>query len=229
MKVTAPAAVGHAKIELESSDAIHVLHPRSIIAFQGAPMLREDKFMDLAGMYRKRKWIRSRIQGPSQFILGLPAGCTLESIPIPEGGDLLFDFKHVLFYTEGMQMKSRIQKIKTAWITHEWVRMRFSGPGELGILVTGDLAVLQLDPEQPLYIEKSSLVAYPEQANVKLSVYGNQLASQHMHVQWEITGKGPVLIQTGSRDPQLEDQLQGDGVIKRILRELLPFGSIYIK
>ncbi|MFC4102284.1 AIM24 family protein [Paenibacillus xanthanilyticus] len=229
MKVNAPAPVGHAMVELTEAEAVHVLHPRTIIAFQGAPTLREDKFMDLAGMYRKKKWIRSRIQGPSQFVLGLPAGCTLEPIDIPADSDLMFDFRHVLLYSEGMGMNSRIQKFKTAWITHEWVRMRFSGPGTLGILVTGDLAVLQLDENRPLYVEKSSLVAYPEKAGIKLTVYGNPLASQHMQVQWELTGKGPVLIQTGSRDPQLEDQLRGDSVIKRVLREVLPFGSIYIK
>ena len=52
------------------------------------------------------------------------------------------------------------------------------------------------------------LVAYPEEASIELSVYGNKLASQHMNVQWEIRGSGPVLIQTGSRDAELEEQLR---------------------
>ncbi|UVI31408.1 AIM24 family protein [Paenibacillus spongiae] len=229
MKVTAPAPIGHALVQLDHGEAVHLLHPKSIIAYQGAPHLREDRFMDWAGMYRKKKWIRSRMQGPSQFILGLPAGCMLETMNIAPDSNLLFDFRHVLFYSDGMMMKSRIQKIQTIWITHEWVRMRFSGPGSLGILSAGDLGILQLDPVKPLYVEKGSLIAYPEQAHVNLSVYGNQLASQHMQIQWELKGSGPVLIQTGSRDSQLEDQLQGGGLIKRIFRELLPFGGIYIK
>jgi len=194
MNVTAPAPIGHAKVMLDHGEAIHVLHPSSIIAYQGSPQLRQDRFMDLAGMYRKKKWIRSRMQGPSQFILGLPAGCTLRTMNIAPGSDLLFDFRHVLFYSDGMIMKSRIQKIKTVWITHEWVRMRFSGPGLLGILSAGDLGILELDPVRPLYVEKGSLIAYPEQAAVKLSVYGNPLASQNMQIQWELTGSGPILI-----------------------------------
>ena len=75
----------------------------------------------------------------------------------------------------------------------------------------------------------SALVAYPEKASIELSVYGNKLASQHMNVQWEIRGSGPVLIQTGSRDAELEEQLQNGGFIKRMLREVLPFGGVYIK
>jgi hypothetical protein len=60
-------------------------------------------------------------------------------------------------------------------------------------------------------------------------VYGNSLASQHMNVQWELRGKGPVLIQTGSRDSGLESRLGDEGWFKRLLREVLPFGSVYIK
>ncbi|MNF95303.1 hypothetical protein D3C84_780480 [compost metagenome] len=80
-----------------------------------------------------------------------------------------------------------------------------------------------------MFVEAGALVAYPGTATIRLSVYGNQLASQHMNVQWELSGSGPVLIQTGSRDAELEAQLQDGGLIKRILREVLPFGSVYIK
>lgn len=107
--------------------------------------------------------------------------------------------------------------------------MRFSGPGQLGLITAGDVKSIQLQPDRPLYVETGALVAYPENASIQLSVYGNKLASQHMNVQWEIRGSGPVLIQTGSRDTELEEQLQNGGFIRRILREVLPFGGIYIK
>ncbi len=229
MKVTTPAHVGHVRIQLDSSDLLNVLHPKSMIAYQGSPRHREDRIMDLAAAYRKRKWIRSRMQGPSEMIISLPAGCSLQTIDIPADSNLLFDFRHIMFFTEGMGLKSRIQKIKNAWITREWVRMKFSGPGALGIITKGELATIQLQTDQPLFVESGSLVAYPEDASIKLSVYGNTLASQHMNVQWEITGSGPVLIQTGSNDTQLTEQLHHDSFIKRMLRELLPFGGIYIK
>ncbi|MBD2867896.1 AIM24 family protein [Paenibacillus arenilitoris] len=229
MNITVPVQTGHVHVALEEADKLHVLHPKSIIAYQGEPLSREDRFMDLAGMYRKRRWIRSLLTGPSEFILGLPAGCTLETVDIGEQSDLLFDFRHVIFFSEGMRLKPVIQKLKNVWITKELVRMRFSGPGRLGLITAGDMKAIQLHPDRPLYVETGALVAYPEHATIRLSVYGNKLASQHMNVQWEIRGRGPVLIQTGSRDAELEEQLQSGGFVKRILRELLPFGGIYIK
>lgn len=229
MNIDVPVLIGHVHIKLEKEDRLHVLHPKSIIAYQGEPQNREDRFMDFAGMYRKKRWIRSLLTGPSQFILGLPAGCSLETIEITEKSDLLFDFRHVIFFSDGMKLKSVVQKLKNAWITKEFVRMRFTGPGKLGIITAGDMKAIQLEYNRPLYVETGALIAYPANANIQLSVYGNKLASQHMNVQWEIRGSGPVLIQTGSRDAELEEQLQNGGFIKRILREVLPFGGIYIK
>jgi len=229
MKVITPGQLGHVRIQLDTIDVLNVLHPKSIIAYQGSPRNREDRIMDLAAAYRKRKWIRSRMQGPSEMVIALPAGCSLLTFEIPADSNLLFDFRHIMFFTEGMGLKSRIQKIKNAWITREWVRIKFTGPGALGIITKGELATIQLQPDRPLFVESGSLVAYPENANIKLSVYGNTLASQHMSVQWEITGNGPVLIQTGSNDNQLIEQLHHDSLIRRLLRELLPFGGIYIK
>lgn len=230
MKAAVPAPHGHVRVTLDAADKLHVLHPKAIIAYQGLPHQREDRFMDLAGIYRKRKWIRSLLTGPSEFVLGLPPGCSLETVDIAQDSDLLFDLRHVIFFSDGMGLKPKIQKLKNAWITREFVRMRFSGPGTLGLVTAGDVLAIQLDKERPLFVESGALVAYPENASIKLSVYGNQLASQHMQVQWEITGSGPVLIQTGSRDNELEDQLHSDGgFVKRLLREVLPFGSVYIK
>lgn len=229
MKTSSPAAIGHVKVTLQESDKLHVLHPGAIIAYQGEPQQRQDHFMNLAGVYRKKKWIRALLSGPSEFIIGLPPGCSLETITIGPDSDLLFDYRHVLYFTDGVQHKSVIQKLKNVWITRELVRMRFSGPGELGVITSGDIAVLQLSADHPLFVKTGSLVAYPANASIQLAVYGNQLASQSMNVQWKISGNGPVLIQTGLHGKELEHPLQNDGFIKRLLREVLPFGSVYIK
>ncbi|MFC0211451.1 AIM24 family protein [Paenibacillus chartarius] len=229
MKVTAPQPTGHARIELQSEDRLHVLHPESILAYRGQPDQREDRWMDLGGLYSKRRWIRSVLTGPSEFLLGLPAGHTLTTYDLPADSNLLFDLRHVMYFTNGMSMKNKMLKLKTAWISRDLIRMRFSGPGTLGLLTVGDAAVMKLDPVQPLFVDKNALIAYPEDASIKLSVYGNSIASQHMRVQWEIRGKGSVLVQTGSLDRRLEERLSGDGWLKRLLREVLPFGSVYIK
>jgi len=229
LRVDTPPNVGHVRIELEPDESLHLLHPKTLLAFQGDPRHREDRFMDLSGMYRKRKLIRSELRGPASLIVGLPPNGMLETVDIPKESNLLFDFRHVLFYSDGLTMKSKIQTFKNAWITREWVRMKFAGPGRLGLLSSGSLATLQLDPVTPLFVEAGSLVAYPEDADIKLSVYGNPLATQHMNVQWEMKGRGPVIMQTGFRDAQLEEQLHKDGFVKRTLRELLPFGGVYIR
>ncbi|MFF2480312.1 AIM24 family protein [Paenibacillus sp. NPDC058071] len=229
MNVTVPARIGHVQVSLEEPDKLHVLHPNAVVAFQGLPQHREDRVMDLAGMYRKRKMVRSLFRGPAELVIGLPAGCSLETVEIDENSDLLFDLRHVLFFSDGMRLKSVVQKLKNAWITKELVRMRFSGPGSLGLITAGDLKTIPLHPDRPLFVEAGALVAYPGTASIQLAVYGNKLASQHMPVQWELKGSGPVLIQTGSHDAELEAQLQNGGFIKRLLRELLPFGSVYIK
>jgi uncharacterized protein (AIM24 family) len=229
MNIVSPPPLGHVNITLEEAEILHVLHSKGIIAYQGPPLAREDKLMGFGGAYRKKKWIRTRLQGPSTFLLGLPAGFALETVEIAEASNLLFDFRHVVFFTEGMSYRSKVLKLKTAWITKEFIRIKFSGPGKLGIITVGDIATMQLHPEIPLFVDTSALVAYPEDASIALSVYGNSLASQHMNVQWEMRGTGPVLIQTGSRDRQLENKLTEDGWLKRLLREVLPFGSVYIK
>ena len=123
MNVTIPAQLGHVHVSLGETDKLHLLHPKSVLAFQGMPHHREDRLMDLAGIYRKRKMIRSLIRGPSELLIGLPAGCSLETIEIGENSDLLFDFRHVMFFTDNMKLKSVVQKLKNAWITKELARI----------------------------------------------------------------------------------------------------------
>lgn len=217
-------------LRLEEGESIHVLHPRQIISFQGNSNQREDRLMDITGMYRKRKLIQSHISGPSQFMIGLPAGYSMQTIPIQDDSDLLFEWKHILFYTEGMRVERKVQTFKNAIITRELVKMKFSShDGQLGILSHGPLHRIELDPDLPTYIDVGCLVAYPENATLTPRVYGNTLASQHMNYHWEIVGRGYALVQTGKSDSQLEQDIEGDGFIRRILREVIPFGGILIK
>lgn len=217
-------------VQLEEQEAVYVLHPQQIVSFQGQSEQREDHFMDIAGMYRKRKFIQSRIAGPASFLLGLPAGFCIQMLPITEGTDLLFEWKHILFYTEGMKVERRIQTLKNAVITRELVKMKFSSPdGVLGIVSNGPLHIMELHPDKPTYVDVGCLVAYPENAVLKPRVYGNTLASQYMNYHWEIMGRGYVLLQTGKSDAQFAKDLEGDGIVKRVLREVIPFGNVIIK
>ncbi|MCR8844261.1 AIM24 family protein [Paenibacillus sp. SC116] len=217
-------------LELAAGEVVYILHPGQILSFQGASAQREDQLMDIAGIYRKRKFVQSRISGPVKFMIGLPTGFSMQTIPITAGSDLLFEWKHVMFYTAGMKVDRRVQTFKNAVITRELVKMKFTAEdGLLGVISHGPLYRMELDPVRPTYVDVGCLVAYPENAQLKPVVYGNTLASQHMNYHWEITGRGYILLQTSKSDGQLERDLEGGGFIKRILREVIPFGGVFIK
>lgn len=218
-----------AAVELAADEAALVLHPKQIIAFQGRSGSREDRLLNVAGVYRKKRWIESRLTGPARFVLGVPAGYSFRAMELPEDSSLLFDIRYVLLYSEGMKLQSRFQKIKQAVVTQDWIRMKFSGGGTLGLLSCGPLCELTIDPSEPVYVDIGCLVAYPEEAKLQLCVYGNPLASQRMNYHWEITGSGKVLLQPSRPRLGLADPLQGDSLFKRILREALPFGGVIIK
>lgn len=86
-----------------------------------------------------------------------------------------------------------------------------------------------MHPEKPLYVDTACLVAYPQKANIRLCVYGNTLASQNMNYYLEMTGAGRVLLQPSKPDRGLNEQMQQDGFIRRVLREVIPFWWYYYK
>lgn len=218
-----------AELLLDRDDTVHVLHPGQIVAFQGESALREDKLMNLQGMYRKKKLIRSRLTGPSRLLLALPGGYTLQCLSLSGNEDLLFEFRHLLFYTEGIEMQSVVQSFKNMIATKDIMRLKFSGTGTIGLISAGPLREWKLDPASPSYIDTRALIAYPQQSAIELSVYGNHLASQHMSFQWKITGTGSALLQVGRPDAQLEQFVSQDSLVKRLLREIVPFGGIWFK
>ncbi|MEI7028045.1 AIM24 family protein [Paenibacillus sp. y28] len=218
-----------ASFALDPDESVHVLHPNQIVAFQGASSLREDSFMKLSGIYRKKRFVKTQIHGPVRFLLGLPEGYSLGTIEIQEDDDLLFDYRHVLFYTDGMTFHMHVQAVRNALMTRDLVKMRFQGPGTLGLLTAGPLYPVQLNPEQPLFVDMNCLVAYSKHVSLTPCVYGNTLASQHMNYQWEIKGSGTVLLQPCKPDSRLDEHMQNDSLLRRVLREVIPFGGIWIK
>ncbi|MDR6884536.1 AIM24 family protein [Bacillus sp. 3255] len=218
-----------ATLRLDQGEVVHVLHPNQIAAFQGRSEQREDSLMKLPGMYRKKRLIQSRLQGPAQLLLGLPDGYSMSVVPIGAEDDLLYEFRHVLFYTEGVSFSSHLQNVKHTLITQDLVKMQFKGPGSLGLLTAGPLYQMALDPEQPLYVDTTCLVAYPRNAQLRLCVYGNTLASQHMNYHWEMTGNGRVLLQPCKPDRKLDEHMRSDSLLRRIAKEVIPFGGIFIK
>lgn len=211
------------------NEEVHVLHPQQIIAYQGPSSGRSDRLMDVKGMYRKRKMIRSDMSGPCRFVAALPPGYRVKTLQLDGKSDLLYDFRHLFFYSKGISMETRVLSMKNMLITRDVVKVKFSGIGSIGILTEGTVCEAELHPTQPLYVDAGSIVAYPENARLELTVYGNHLASQHMSYHWKMTGHGPVLFQAGRQSRRFERDNNEDGIIKRFLREALPFGGVFIK
>ncbi|MBE7681122.1 MULTISPECIES: AIM24 family protein [Paenibacillus] len=214
---------------LVQNDRLHILHPQQIVAFRGSCSSRNDKFMNISGMVRKKKLIKSEITGPCQFVAALPPGFTMKEVELTEESDLLYDFRHLFFYSDGVNMHTKIQKIKNMLITQDAVKMKFSGKGKIGLLTQGQVCQQELHPTAPLYVDAGSIIAYPENAKLELTVYGNNLASQHMNYHWKMTGQGSVLFQAGRENSRLERDLNDEGLFKRILKEVIPFGNVIIK
>ncbi|NMO95220.1 AIM24 family protein [Paenibacillus lemnae] len=214
---------------LQEGDLIHVLHPDQIVAFRGPSTGRNDRFMNIKGMYRKKKLLRADLSGPSQFTAALPAGFSMREIPLKEEDDMLYDFRHVFFYTQGVSMQTRFLKVKNMLVTRDAVKMKFSGSGSIGILTQGTVCQAKLHPTEPLYVDAGSIIAYPENASLDLTVYGNHLASQHMNYHWKLTGHGYVLFQAGRQNRRLTEEMNDESIVRRFLREVIPFGGVFIK
>lgn len=218
-----------ARFVLENGERVHVLHPKQIIAYRGHPQSRTDRLLNLKGMYRKRKLIQADILGSCEFLTALPQGYSLKTLQISGGSDLLFEFRHLFFYTPGIQMEHKLLQPKKMLITRDWMKLKLSGEGEIGLLTYGPLHEVALDEEQPLFVDARCVVAMPENARLELCVYGNHLASQHMNYHWRMTGRGIALIQASMPNRELELELTGDSLLRRILREVIPFGGVFIK
>ncbi|MGG1879638.1 AIM24 family protein [Paenibacillus cisolokensis] len=230
MEDTAAAGAGQAvTFSLTEGDMAHVLHPDQIVAYRGPAFGRSDRLMNVKGMYRKKKLIRADMKGPCQFTAALPPGFSMHEIELSGEEDMLYDFRHVFFYTQGIHMQTRILKLKNMLVTRDAIKMKFSGNGSLGILTQGPVCKVKLHATEPLYVDAGSIIAYPEQAQLDLTVYGNHLASQHMNYHWKLTGEGYVLFQAGRQNQRLAQEFNDEGLVKRFLREVIPFGGVFIK
>lgn len=214
---------------LTKGEEMHVMHPEQIIAYRGPSDGRSDRLMNVKGMYRKKKLIQADMSGPCQFTAALPPGYSMKPVELTSDSDLLYDVRHLLFYSSGVTMRTRILSAKNMLISRDVVKIKFAGTGTIGILTEGAVCEAELHPSEPLYVDAGSVIAYPENAKLELTVYGNTLASQHMNYHFKMTGYGSVLFQAGRQSRHLEKDMNSDGLIKRVLREAIPFGGVFIK
>ncbi|MCJ8013970.1 AIM24 family protein [Paenibacillus sp. KQZ6P-2] len=214
---------------LGEGETMHILHPEQILAYRGPSDGRSDRLMNVKGIYRKKRLIQADMSGPSQFTAAVPPGFAIKTVELLEYSDLLYDFRNLFFYSSGIEMHTRILKIKNMLITQDAVKMKFTGTGTIGLLTEGAVYETELHPTEPVYVDAANLVAYPENAKLELTVYGNTLASQHMNYHWKMTGTGTVLYHAGMQAGRLQKEMEQDGLLKRILREVIPFGGVIIK
>ncbi len=218
-----------AKLEIEADRAAHILHPKQIAAFRGHPSKRKDRLLALGDMYRKKKWLESVVDGPAVVWLGVPRGFVYSTLEIGSESSLLFLFRNVLHYPSGMTMSTTWLPVRKALAAGDLMRVRFVGPGAIGLVTSGPLAEIELHPTEPAFVDVRSLVAFPQECSLRLAVYGNSLASQHMPYQWQLTGSGRALLQASVPNARLEAETDHDSLVRRILREIVPFGGVLFK
>lgn len=139
--------------DLQPGDRLHILHPGQVIAYRGPAAQRSDKLLDIKGIYRKRKLIRSDYSGPCQLVAAFPPSVGLKTLTLTKGSDWLYDFRQLFYYTEGIHMETRVLSMKNMMITRDAVKVKFSGRGQIGVLTQGQVLELPLHPEEPLYVE----------------------------------------------------------------------------
>jgi uncharacterized protein (AIM24 family) len=216
------------KISLKNSvDKVHVLEPATIIMFHGDGNLREDRRVKIKHAFAGNRLYEAIISGPCDFILSLPAGCYLGVIPVDN--ELLFDVKNVLFYSENMSLTRKHQPLLNMFATSSITRYEFKGSGTIGIMSGGPIISEELD-DKPLYVDVNSLVAVPKSARLKVAVYGNGKAEQHMAWQYLITGTGTILIDTASATALLKTQGQKskDNIMMRAIKDNVPGANTLI-
>ncbi|TLS53959.1 AIM24 family protein [Paenibacillus antri] len=218
-----------AKLDIERNASVHVLHPKQIAAFRGASSQRKDRLLALGDMYRKKKWLESVVEGPAELWIGLPRGFSYSTLEIGTESSLLFLFRNVLHYPAGMTMSTTWLPVRKALAAGDLMRVRFAGPGTIGLVSSGPLVEVELHPTEPAFVDVRSLVAFPKECSLRLAVYGNSLASQHMPYQWQMTGTGSALVQSCVPNARLEAETDHDSFFRRVLREIVPFGGVLFK
>ncbi|GAF08592.1 hypothetical protein JCM16418_2676 [Paenibacillus pini JCM 16418] len=143
---------------LTKGDQMHILHPEQIVAYRGPSDGRSDRFMNVNGMYRKRRLIQADMSGPCQFTAALPPGFAMKTVELNEGSDLLYEFRNLFFYSQGVTMQTRILRIKNMLITRDAVKMKFSGTGTIGILTEGAVCETELHPSQRFILMRVALL-----------------------------------------------------------------------
>ncbi|WP_431090086.1 AIM24 family protein [Paenibacillus sp. 8b26] len=216
-------------LDLAEGEKLHVLHPQQIIAYRGPSSGRSDKLMNIKGIYRKHKLIQADFTGACRLIAALPPGFSLKMIELEGSDDLLYDFRNLFWYSSGIHMRTKLLSVKNMLFSRDVIKMKFDGIGQIGLLTQGLVCQEKLHPTEPMYVDASSVIAYPENAKLELTVYGNHLASQHMNYHFKMTGHGTVLFHAGEHHRRLQQDMNDDGVIKRFLREVIPFGGVFIK
>ncbi len=217
-------------LDLAEGEKLHVLHPQQIIAYRGPSSGRSDKLMNIKGMYRKHKLIQADFTGACRLIAALPPGFSLKMIELEGGDDLLYDFRNLFWYSSGIHMRTKLLSMKNMLFSRDVIKMKFDGivPDRSIDSGTGMPGTASSNRADVCRCKQRHCLSRKRQAGAD-SVWQPFGTSQHMNYHFKMTGHGTVLFHAGEHHRRLQQDMNDDGVIKRFLREVIPFGGVFIK
>jgi uncharacterized protein (AIM24 family) len=230
-----------AEINLIAGEFVKVFEPNSIILFEGDPERRKEEFVniatDLKAVFSKKKIIVSTIQGPSSFVVSLPRGCFINIFEVNGDDSFLYNFKNLLFCTNGITYRSQIllkNKLSMALATKSLVATSFSGNGHIAILSDAELFQRNIS-NTAVYINVNNIISIPKSADVQVTYYGDNLSSQTMEMHYLIKGtkrSGEYILFQGANIGIAQEQQQNtnaDSLPKRIVKKYVPGADIILK
>ena len=162
-------------------------------------------------------------------VLAVPPGCYITIIDFKENEEMLYDYKNLLFISQGIKAHRVLQKIKNMLISRPIFKVKFSGTGKVGLISGGALHSIALNNENSVFVKLGNLVSLPTTARWELCTYGNELAVQNGGLHYQITGTGNILIEAiSSREYIQQMQRETDVIGIRILKEYVPGANIII-
>lgn len=218
------------EITINNNEYIYVYHPNTIIAFQATDCNKQRKDgIRFKNLFNKHEFIETTLNGPATTILAVPPGCYVTIIDLEEHEDMLYDYKNLLFISQGIEVNKVIQKIRNMVISQSIFKVKLSGKGQVGLISGGALHAISLNKENPVYVKLGNLVSLPAKATWGLHTYGNELAVQNGGLHYEITGTGKIFVEAiSSREYLKQMKCTTDNIGIRIIKEYIPGASIII-
>lgn len=225
------------EIKLQEGDILMLLEPESLIMYEGNPENIKKEYIDFCKyedrkiLFTKNTLTKTIIEGTSNLLISLPREFFISVLPIKEATPLFYNFKNVIFYTNGVSFSTKSIKIKEftkSIVMGTLFFTRFTGNGYVGMVNNAELFKKNISKISSVLINKNSIFAIPESAIVKLIPVGNELHAHTTNPMCAVRGTkeyGEYIVYQGANVGFTSQQLKPENIVKRFIKEFVPGAS----